>query len=156
MTAAVIQAHTTTTSPAASSIWLPESALSQLIETIVLQHFEVIQPAVALGERTLCLSPKHALSTWSALQSALQGLAFHPDALCHWLRLGLALGVGAPSLGCAARAPRHQQLSPYSVRYLSKSRSGSGPCLCASACMCLPTPLPQSDISALEWNKCNS
>ena len=71
------------------ALWLPASALAPLLETVVLQHFDVVQAAAVFGDKKIGLTPKAAISGWAALHPALRGLAFQPDASDAWLRLGL-------------------------------------------------------------------
>ena len=75
--------------PEDAAIWLPAVFVQDLVETAVLQHFEVIQASALVRSDTIGLVPKDALMGWEPLRKALQGLAYAPGAADAWHRLGI-------------------------------------------------------------------
>ena len=70
-------------------LWLPNSFLENLLETAVLQHFEVVQAHSALVEGSTGLRPKNGLGDRQAIEDVLTGLACDLSAGDPWQRLGI-------------------------------------------------------------------
>ncbi len=70
------QAVCAATPPAVLSI--PASFLTELVDTVILQDFEVLRSAKPLqGDELIDLCPRQAWSTWKALEASFQGLHYH-------------------------------------------------------------------------------
>jgi hypothetical protein len=81
-----------------SALWLPVTFLHNIIETAILQHFELIQAAASISADSVGLVPKHGFNGWQQLCRALSGLAYATDAEDCWHRLGITpLSGAAPS-----------------------------------------------------------
>ncbi|CAK0820994.1 unnamed protein product [Prorocentrum cordatum] len=80
--------------PLGRVIWLPSTFLSDLVETAILHHFDVIQAASMLNGGSVGLAPKDMQAGWDAVVSALRSLAFDPDAVDEWHCLGIIPASG--------------------------------------------------------------
>jgi hypothetical protein len=80
----------------AGALMFPASFLHSVLETAVLAHFEVGQAAASLSSDTIVLVPKQGLNGWQQLLLALQGLAYAPEAVDPWHRLGITPHAGQP------------------------------------------------------------
>jgi hypothetical protein len=105
-----------------STLWLPVAFTHNLIETAVLQHFELIQAAASINSDSIGLIPKHGLSGWLQLLRALAGLAYAPSAEDSWHRLGIA-----PLSGTAPTEAMIEQRFAVAAMLLSAAHGPSWP-----------------------------
>jgi hypothetical protein len=80
--------------PVPEVIWLPCSFMQDLIETAILNHFEVIKAAAAVSGDHIGLVPKQLLTGWPPVYAALKGLAYCFVTTDPWCRLGILPHAG--------------------------------------------------------------